>query len=247
MIYEMNIDKRNKEFKKYKKRLILLYSQLFKEISKEIAGLRAGIKEWNYAELTKYNRLNKLNKKLKRIVREFSGNISKEMEKILMAEYKRMYKETKSVLKQEQKKVKLKTDKEIKQDIKKEWSGLNYEERLEKNNMLIAYKLKEQIVQSAVAEEDNIAELGDRLEDVEEYAGDMIDRLVESELDFVDYLAVLYVATEAGVAKLQYNTCHSPRTCVECVDLDGQVFKVGEEPSLPRHPHCGCYYELIIE
>lgn len=29
-------------------------------------------------------------------------------------------------------------------------------------------------------------------------------------------------------------------TCLQCAALDGQVFKVGEGPSIPRHPNCRC-------
>ena len=35
--------------------------------------------------------------------------------------------------------------------------------------------------------------------------------------------------------------------CADCLDLEGQYFKKGEQVGIPLHPLCKCWYELIID
>jgi SPP1 gp7 family putative phage head morphogenesis protein len=138
----------------------------------------------------------------------------------------------------------MKTAKEIKHDLEEAWSGLSYAERVEKNNMLIAYKVKEQIIQSARKNE-SIAELSARLNNLEAKSGRMIGLLTETEMNRANYIAFKDVVTQAGIEKIEYHTSGSARTCVECSANEGKIFTVGDEIELPLHPHCGCYYTIV--
>ena len=51
----------------------------------------------------------------------------------------------------------------------------------------------------------------------------------------------LVVYKDVGVEKVMWVTESDHKTCGECRELDGEVFKLGEVP--PKlHPNCRCYY-----
>jgi len=41
---------------------------------------------------------------------------------------------------------------------------------------------------------------------------------------------------------IRYNACDDSKTCGECRDDDGKVFRVSEAPRIPRHYRCRCWY-----
>lgn len=45
---------------------------------------------------------------------------------------------------------------------------------------------------------------------------------------------------EDGIEYVQWLAGPDDRCCDECLSLDGQVFKIGEQPDCPVHPDCRC-------
>lgn len=241
----MDKQQRDEAIKEHQAEMIFLYTQLYKELRDKTSGLYAKLDKWDYISLTQRRRLQAFEKELKGSINTFNSKATKELSKRLTEEYKRVFKETKNLLPKDKKKlVKMKSDKEIKQDLEAPWSGLNHVERLEKNNMLIAYKVKEQVVQSARAEED-IKDLNNRIVKGIGNAEYSIAMLTETEMAYAGYIAFKSVVEQAKIEKLQYHVSGHPRACKHCIANDGKVFIVGTELPLPRHPNCGCWYEML--
>ena len=41
---------------------------------------------------------------------------------------------------------------------------------------------------------------------------------------------------------VRYHACNDSKTCTDCHELDGQVFRISEAPSIPQHYRCRCWY-----
>ena len=52
---------------------------------------------------------------------------------------------------------------------------------------------------------------------------------------------------QAGVTKVKILVGLDERTCDECEPLHGNVYEIGSEPQLPKHPRCRCCYSPVIE
>lgn len=63
-----------------------------------------------------------------------------------------------------------------------------------------------------------------------------------SETRMQQYQMKMYVWKESGQEYVKRISSHGPNTCETCEQLDGQIFKIGDEPPL-SHPNCMCDYE----
>lgn len=73
------------------------------------------------------------------------------------------------------------------------------------------------------------------------------ERLARTETKRVCYVAHDDVMEDCGVGDVRYMCANSAigmdrRVCKVCRAFDGKVFKRGEEPTLPIHPNCRCWY-----
>lgn len=48
--------------------------------------------------------------------------------------------------------------------------------------------------------------------------------------------------SDAAVEELRYMTVEDSRVCSECRTYDQKVYKIGDQPSLPIHFRCRCFY-----
>lgn len=51
---------------------------------------------------------------------------------------------------------------------------------------------------------------------------------------------------EVGIKKVKWLTAHDERTCAICSGLDGEVFRIEDDPGMP-HPVCRCSRIAVIE
>jgi len=49
------------------------------------------------------------------------------------------------------------------------------------------------------------------------------------------------------IANIKWVASFGDRTCPDCEALNGQIFKIGEEPEIPLHPMCRCTYAPVVE
>lgn len=52
---------------------------------------------------------------------------------------------------------------------------------------------------------------------------------------------------DAGIEKVRYVAEEDERTCHECREMNGKVYPIHEAPDLPRHYHCRCCLEPVID
>ena len=50
-----------------------------------------------------------------------------------------------------------------------------------------------------------------------------------------------------GINKVGWVASYGDRTCPDCEALNGQIFNIGEHPSIPLHPLCRCTLKPIVE
>jgi hypothetical protein len=50
----------------------------------------------------------------------------------------------------------------------------------------------------------------------------------------------------AGVDRVRFVTQRDGRVCAECMALDGNVYELGKQPSIPIHHNCRCFYIPVI-
>lgn len=51
---------------------------------------------------------------------------------------------------------------------------------------------------------------------------------------------------QAGVKEVRFLAGLDERVCEECESLHGEIFPIGEEPTLPLHPNCRCTWVPVL-
>jgi SPP1 gp7 family putative phage head morphogenesis protein len=74
------------------------------------------------------------------------------------------------------------------------------------------------------------------------------ERVARTETKRVTYVAHRDAYTDTGVKMLEYRVANGGdhRVCSTCLADNGKQYKMGEEPTLPRHPNCRCIYIPIV-
>ena len=70
-------------------------------------------------------------------------------------------------------------------------------------------------------------------------------RLVETEVARVEDEAFKRFCNETGVKKIKRNAILDTHTCSDCADYDGVIYDLDKAPTLPSHPNCRCFYEIV--
>lgn len=75
-------------------------------------------------------------------------------------------------------------------------------------------------------------------------------RVARTETKRVTYSSQAAAFEDQNVGEVRYmaaNNGGDSRTCDLCREDHGKVYKLGEEPSLPRHPNCRCWYIPVVK
>ena len=70
-------------------------------------------------------------------------------------------------------------------------------------------------------------------------------RLVNTEVARVQDRAFNKFGEAVGIKYVRYNAELDSKTCDDCSQYDGKVFRFDKKIELPRHPLCRCYYEIV--
>ena len=71
--------------------------------------------------------------------------------------------------------------------------------------------------------------------------------IVRSEVTRMANLGALEYYKVNNIVNVKWIASFGDRTCSDCEALDGQIFKIGEEPAIPLHPMCRCTYAPVVE
>lgn len=124
------------------------------------------------------------------------------------------------------------------------WSGAMFSDRLWLDKDRLGRNLRVGLTQSMI--------LGEDMDKIADRVGANINtskynamRVARTETKRVTYSSQAAAFADQGVDEVRYmaaNNGGDSRTCDLCREDHGKKFKLGEEPSLPRHPNCRCWY-----
>lgn len=124
------------------------------------------------------------------------------------------------------------------------WSGAMFSDRLWLDKDRLGRNLRIGLTQSMI--------LGEDMDKIADRVGANINtskynamRVARTETKRVTYSSQAAAFADQGVDEVRYmaaNNGGDSRTCDLCREDHGKKFKLGEEPSLPRHPNCRCWY-----
>lgn len=125
------------------------------------------------------------------------------------------------------------------------WSGKDYSQRIWSNGSALAKHLQDDILDLIVLGK-NPTDIKHKIMEDFQVSFRAADRLIRTESMFLYNEASKQVYAAAGVRELRYLHKADGGKC-DCDQYDGQVFVIGTEPQLPRHPNCKCCYAPVID
>lgn len=129
------------------------------------------------------------------------------------------------------------------------WSGAMFSDRLWLDKDRLGRNLRVGLTQSMI--------LGEDMDRIADRVGANINtskynamRVARTETKRVTYSSQAAAFEDQNVGEVRYmaaNNGGDSRTCDLCKEDHGKVYKLGEEPSLPRHPNCRCWYIPVVK
>lgn len=240
---ESQKEEQQEEIEEEQNAMWLLYIGLFAFIKSEIFDTYSKTDKWEWAEVNKFNNMNKLLTSLNNKVNEFRKEEVRVFTNSLTSKFTSFYNSTMLLLGGSPKGAKKLTPEQIKNNLDFPWSGLTFSDRIWKNQELLKARLKEGLIQSAINGE-SIQQLTKRLEKEFKVSYNKSKRLVDTELARINYIADTLAFKKEGVKKVRYNA-KNDKTCKDCAKTHGKEFRLGKEPALPRHANCRCFYTPV--
>ena len=126
------------------------------------------------------------------------------------------------------------------------WSGASYSERVWNNTNNLAARVKEKLT-DMIAIGKLPDEIKRELSNEFNVSYNVADRLVRTESSHIFNTAALERYEEMEVKEVEVLIEDDEKICDDCLALEGQVFTLGKEPTLPLHPNCRCCYVPVVE
>lgn len=218
--------------------------ELYKEIETIIYKTNSKITKWDKEELNKYNRLEKMNEEIEEKVEESKKKEYRIILSFLVAGAIATNGEIDNILKKKKKKM---TKSKATEIVKDNWSGLTLLERHKKNALATTLKIKEVVNNSIINEKTNMKKIMKKIKAEVTKSKDVATILADAENTSLNYRIVKEKMKKEKEAMLLYNAILDKKTCDKCASLDGNIYKIGQEPKLPIHPNCRCAYTPIIK
>lgn len=136
--------------------------------------------------------------------------------------------------------------------IKSQWlgDGKIYSDRIWGNNVVIADKVQQHLI-DALIRGDSADVLAGRLEREFEVSFRNAQRLVRTELSYIQNQSALDGYEEAGYEYYMFKAVGDDRCCDECMELDGNIYRIDEaipgENISPIHPNDRCGILAVSE
>lgn len=256
------IDERQKDFQYHNKRafedaeklnkvLASIYASCQKEILGNVAETVAKVQkaggEWSYANQSALTRsrglFEQINKELVKLGKEENTVFRTNLQNIYTDQFLR----TLYTLGQTQtinSNFAMLNPRLIQDTLDYPWSGAMFSDRLWLDKDRLGRNLRVGLTQSMI--------LGEDMDKIADRVGANINtskynsmRVARTEVKRVSYSSQAMAFADQGVDEVRYmaaNNGGDSRTCDLCREDHGKKFKLGEEPSLPRHPNCRCWY-----
>ena len=261
------IDERQKDFmrnnrrafedaEKLNKVLASIYGSCQKEILGNVAETIAKVKkaggEWSYANQSALTRsrglFEQINKELIKLGKEENTVFRTNLQNIYTDQFLR----TVYTLGQTQtvkSSFNMLNPRLIQDTLDYPWSGAMFSDRLWLDKDRLGRNLRVGLTQSMI--------LGEDMDRIADRVGANINtskynamRVARTETKRVTYSSQAAAFEDQNVGEVRYmaaNNGGDSRTCDLCKEDHGKVYKLGEEPSLPRHPNCRCWYIPVVK
>lgn len=236
---------------KMSKVLTSLYAQCQKDILADVAETVAKVKkaggEWSYANQSALTRsrglFEQINKELVKLGKQETDFMHSSLSNIYTDQFLR----TVYTLGQTQtvsSSFNMLNPRLIQDTLDYPWSGAMFSDRLWVDKDRLGRNIRIGLTQSMV--------LGEDMDKIADRVGANINtskynamRIARTETKRVTYASQASAFEEQGIKEVRYmaaNNGGDSRTCDLCRGDSGRKFKLGEEPYLPRHPNCRCWY-----
>lgn len=130
---------------------------------------------------------------------------------------------------------------DLTQVLRNRWSGMNYSQRIWKNQRLLARTLKSEMM-TAVHRGGSINAISKRVSQRMDVGISNARRLVRTELNYVENQSAMDSIKEAGMKYYRFSATLDRRTSATCREHDGHVYPIGEyqpgSTAPPLHPNC---------
>ena len=261
------IDERQKDFMRNNKRafedaeklnkvLASIYGSCQKEILGNVAETIAKVKkaggEWSYANQSALTRsrglFEQINKELIKLGKQENTVFRTNLQNIYTDQFLR----TVYTLGQTQtvkNSFNMLNPRLIQDTLDYPWSGAMFSDRLWLDKDRLGRNLRVGLTQSMI--------LGEDMDRIADRVGANINtskynamRVARTETKRVTYSSQAAAFEDQNVGEVRYmaaNNGGDSRTCDLCREDHGKVYKLGEEPSLPRHPNCRCWYIPVVK
>lgn len=261
------IDERQKDFMRNNKRafedaeklnkvLASIYGSCQKEILGNVAETIAKVKkaggEWSYANQSALTRsrglFEQINKELIKLGKQENTVFRTNLQNIYTDQFLR----TVYTLGQTQtvkSSFNMLNPRLIQDTLDYPWSGAMFSDRLWLDKDRLGRNLRVGLTQSMI--------LGEDMDRIADRVGANINtskynamRVARTETKRVTYSSQAAAFEDQNVGEVRYmaaNNGGDSRTCNLCREDHGKVYKLGEEPSLPRHPNCRCWYIPVVK
>lgn len=134
--------------------------------------------------------------------------------------------------------------KDVEKIINQNFKGKHFSSRVWDNEQEVAKKLLKQC-QDFLQGKINVNQIEKVIKETYNTSAYNSKRLVETEVSRCHIGAFERFCKETGVKKLKYNAVLDSKTCSDCAEYDGNIYEFGKQPSLPMHPSCRCYFDIV--
>ena len=220
------------------KALIEMYDKATADIQNELFALAMKFKGGDYtrSDIYKFNRLNKLNKKIVNIVEELGDKVQEHYINNAIEGYKAVYKQIALQLDLEFTEV---PQKALETLLYKEWKGSNFSKRLWDNNDRLVKELKEILV-NGINQGKTFIEMAYKLKGRMNKDLDICHRLVRTETMHYLNVSAQESYKDCGIKQVQFWSATDERTCPSCGALHGNIYDINNAPTPPTHANCRC-------
>lgn len=130
---------------------------------------------------------------------------------------------------------------DLTQVLRNRWSGMNYSQRIWKNQRLLVRTLKSEMM-TAVHRGESIDAISKRVSQRMDVGISNARRLVRTELNYVENQSAMDSIKEAGMKYYRFSATLDRRTSATCREHDGHVYPIDEyqpgSTAPPLHPNC---------
>lgn len=133
---------------------------------------------------------------------------------------------------------------DVRKIIETNFKGKHFSSRVWENEEAVAKKLH-LLVNDFLDGKINVNQIKKEVEKVFNSNAYNVKRLVETEVARVEDEAFKRFCRETDVKKVKRNAILDVHTCSDCAEYDGVVYDLDKAPSLPAHPLCRCFYEIV--